>query len=176
MRAGDTPEDREIKNKGKATAKNIEGKLQEALGHVTGDPEDKIKGKAKQAEAAAMHTRENIRQDVSPSQAPISEPTPGQSGYGTSDPYNSPQGAVPGQVPAPGTTLNQPGYGTSDPNYPQDQGPLKNIEGKIQEAAGRLTGDPEDQARGRAKQDVPPGQRSTSGPVPGQPGYDQYPS
>ena len=32
-------------DKAKATAKNIEGKAQEALGNVTGDPEDQAKGK-----------------------------------------------------------------------------------------------------------------------------------
>lgn len=35
----------------KATAKNVEGKIQEAIGEVTGNPQDKAEGKEKQAEA-----------------------------------------------------------------------------------------------------------------------------
>jgi len=45
----------------KATAKNIEGKAEELLGKVTGDPEMQAKGKAKQVEASAMHMKENIK-------------------------------------------------------------------------------------------------------------------
>ena len=37
----------------KATAKNIEGKVQEAIGEVTGDPQDKAEGRVKQHQAAA---------------------------------------------------------------------------------------------------------------------------
>jgi uncharacterized protein YjbJ (UPF0337 family) len=44
-----------------ATAKNIEGKAQEALGNVTGDPEDKAEGKAKQAEAQVNHAVEDVK-------------------------------------------------------------------------------------------------------------------
>jgi uncharacterized protein YjbJ (UPF0337 family) len=44
-----------------ATGKNIEGKAQEALGNITGDPEDKAEGKAKQAEAQASHATEDIK-------------------------------------------------------------------------------------------------------------------
>jgi uncharacterized protein YjbJ (UPF0337 family) len=33
-----------LEDKVKATAKNLEGKAQEALGKVTGDPEDQAKG------------------------------------------------------------------------------------------------------------------------------------
>jgi uncharacterized protein YjbJ (UPF0337 family) len=43
----------------KATAKNVEGKAQEALGNVTGDPKDKAEGKAKQTEAQARHAAED---------------------------------------------------------------------------------------------------------------------
>ena len=42
-------------DRAKATGKNIEGKAQEALGNITGDPEDKAEGKAKQAEAQTRH-------------------------------------------------------------------------------------------------------------------------
>jgi uncharacterized protein YjbJ (UPF0337 family) len=44
-----------------ATAKNIEGKAQEALGNVTGDPENKAEGKAKQAEAQVNHAVEDVK-------------------------------------------------------------------------------------------------------------------
>lgn len=47
-----------------ATAKNIEGKAQEAIGKVTGDPEDKAEGKVKQAEASAQHSVENAKDEV----------------------------------------------------------------------------------------------------------------
>ena len=44
-----------------ATAKNIEGKAQEALGNLTGDTEQQVEGKAKQAEAAVLHAAENLK-------------------------------------------------------------------------------------------------------------------
>ncbi len=50
-----------IEKKVDATLKNIEGKAQEMIGEVTGDPQQKAEGKAKQAEAAAQHTVENIK-------------------------------------------------------------------------------------------------------------------
>lgn len=45
-----------------ATAKNIEGKAQEMMGEVTGNPEDKAAGKVKQTEAKAQHSVENIKE------------------------------------------------------------------------------------------------------------------
>ena len=51
-------------DRAKATAKNIEGKAQEALGNVTGDKEDQAKGKAKQAEASAQHAVEDGKDAV----------------------------------------------------------------------------------------------------------------
>ncbi|MGH2414866.1 MAG: CsbD family protein [Microcystaceae cyanobacterium] len=51
-------------NRVEATAKNIEGKIQEVVGEITGDPKDKAEGKAKQAEAATRHTIENIKDDI----------------------------------------------------------------------------------------------------------------
>ncbi|MEO1005615.1 MAG: CsbD family protein, partial [Cyanobacteria bacterium J06638_38] len=42
-----------------ATAKNIEGKAQEAMGNFTGDQKDQAEGKAKQAEASAQHAVED---------------------------------------------------------------------------------------------------------------------
>ena len=53
-----------IENRVEATAKNIEGKAQEMIGEITGDPKDKAEGKAKQAEAKAQHTAENIKDEV----------------------------------------------------------------------------------------------------------------
>ncbi|MBD0333951.1 MAG: CsbD family protein [Cyanobacteria bacterium Co-bin13] len=45
----------------KAAAKNVEGKAQEGLSKVTGDPEDKTKGKAKQTEAGARNIKEDVK-------------------------------------------------------------------------------------------------------------------
>ncbi|HYW22220.1 MAG TPA: CsbD family protein [Nodularia sp. (in: cyanobacteria)] len=53
-----------IEKRVEATAKNIEGKIQEALGQVTGNPEDQTQGKAKQAESQVIHTIENIKDEV----------------------------------------------------------------------------------------------------------------
>ncbi len=53
-----------LKDKAKATAKNIEGKLQETVGNVTGDPKDQAAGKAKQAEAKVRHTVEDVKDEV----------------------------------------------------------------------------------------------------------------
>ncbi|BAY30631.1 MULTISPECIES: CsbD family protein [unclassified Tolypothrix] len=53
-----------IENRVEATAKNIEGKVQEVIGEVTGNPADKAEGKAKQAEAQVTHTTENIKDEL----------------------------------------------------------------------------------------------------------------
>jgi uncharacterized protein YjbJ (UPF0337 family) len=53
-----------LEDKAKATAKNLEGKAQEALGNVTGDPEDQAKGKAKQAESQVRHATEDVKDNV----------------------------------------------------------------------------------------------------------------
>ncbi|BAZ88205.1 CsbD family protein [Dolichospermum compactum] len=49
------------KNRAKATAKNIEGKVQEAVGDVTGDPKTQAEGKDKQAEAKVRHAVEDVK-------------------------------------------------------------------------------------------------------------------
>jgi len=36
----------------------------QAVGNLTGDPEDQIQGKAKQVEAAARHAKENLKDDL----------------------------------------------------------------------------------------------------------------
>jgi len=53
-----------LEDKAKATAKNIEGKIQEAAGNVTGDPSDQAAGKAKQSEAEARHAVEDVKDAV----------------------------------------------------------------------------------------------------------------
>lgn len=53
-----------IENRVKATAKNIEGKLQEAVGEVTGNPEDKVEGQAKQSESRILHVVENAKDEI----------------------------------------------------------------------------------------------------------------
>jgi uncharacterized protein YjbJ (UPF0337 family) len=53
-----------IEDKIKATAKNVEGKVQEAVGNVTGDPKDKAEGKAKQAESQVRHGVEDVKDEV----------------------------------------------------------------------------------------------------------------
>lgn len=45
----------------KAAGKNLEGKAQEAMGNITGDPEDRAEGKMKQKEAEARHAKEDIK-------------------------------------------------------------------------------------------------------------------
>lgn len=51
-------------DRAEATAKNIEGKAQEAMGEVTGNTSDKAEGKAKQTEAKAEHAKEDIKDEV----------------------------------------------------------------------------------------------------------------
>ncbi|KAF3888793.1 MULTISPECIES: CsbD family protein [Nostocales] len=53
-----------IEDRAKATAKNIEGKAQEALGNISGDPEDKAEGKAKQAESEVRHGVEDVKDNI----------------------------------------------------------------------------------------------------------------
>ena len=53
-----------IEDRMKATAKNIEGKVQEAASEVTGDPKDKVEGQEKQAEAETQHSIENAKDEI----------------------------------------------------------------------------------------------------------------
>lgn len=50
-----------LEERAKAAAKNVEGKVQDAAGKVTGDPEDQIEGKAKQAEANTRNAKEDLK-------------------------------------------------------------------------------------------------------------------
>jgi uncharacterized protein YjbJ (UPF0337 family) len=51
-------------DKVKATAKNIEGKIQETVGNITGNPQTEAEGKAKQVQAAIQHTVEDVKDNV----------------------------------------------------------------------------------------------------------------
>lgn len=53
-----------IEERAKATVKNVEGKAQEALGNVTGDPEDQAEGQLKQGEAQVRHAKEDVKDQV----------------------------------------------------------------------------------------------------------------
>ncbi|MGB3614880.1 MAG: CsbD family protein [Elainellaceae cyanobacterium] len=51
-------------DRAEATAKNIEGKAQEAFGKVTGDSKHEAAGKSKQVEAKAEHAKEDVKDNV----------------------------------------------------------------------------------------------------------------
>jgi uncharacterized protein YjbJ (UPF0337 family) len=53
-----------LENRAKATAKNVEGKVQEAVGDLTGDTKNQAEGKAKQAEAKVRHAAEDVKDEV----------------------------------------------------------------------------------------------------------------
>ncbi|NEP04591.1 MAG: CsbD family protein [Okeania sp. SIO4D6] len=53
-----------IEDRVKATVKNIEGKAQEMLGEITGNPEDKAEGQVKQDEARVEHIVENAKEEA----------------------------------------------------------------------------------------------------------------
>ncbi|OKH30552.1 CsbD family protein [[Phormidium ambiguum] IAM M-71] len=50
-----------LQDRAKAMAKNIEGKIQETVGDLTGDNKQKAEGKAKQMEAKVMNTVEDVK-------------------------------------------------------------------------------------------------------------------
>jgi uncharacterized protein YjbJ (UPF0337 family) len=53
-----------LQDRVKATAKNIEGKVQETVGNLTGDPQAQTEGKEKQMEARVRHSVENVKDEV----------------------------------------------------------------------------------------------------------------
>jgi uncharacterized protein YjbJ (UPF0337 family) len=53
-----------LKDRAKATAKDIEGKTQESLGNLSGDPKDQAEGKRKQAQAEIQHSVEDAKDEV----------------------------------------------------------------------------------------------------------------
>ena len=89
-------------NRVEAITKNIEGKAQEALGNLTGNPNDQIAGKAKQAQSQASNAVEDIKDKTQ----------------------------LQGRTKAV----------------------AKNIEGKFQEAKGKVTDNSQDRVDGQAKQ------------------------
>jgi uncharacterized protein YjbJ (UPF0337 family) len=48
-------------NRAKAVTKNIEGKTQEAIGNITGDPKDQAMGTARQVESQARNAAEDLK-------------------------------------------------------------------------------------------------------------------
>ncbi len=50
-----------LEDRAKATAKNVEGKIQETVGKVTGSEKDQIEGQGKQAEAEGRHAVEDVK-------------------------------------------------------------------------------------------------------------------
>ncbi len=53
-----------LEERAKAAAKNVEGKIQDAVGDLTGDPKARAEGKAKQVEANARNAKEDIKDNV----------------------------------------------------------------------------------------------------------------
>ena len=53
-----------LEDKAKATAKKVEGKVQEAVGNVTDSADDRNKGKAKQVEADVRNAAEDLKDKV----------------------------------------------------------------------------------------------------------------
>lgn len=50
-----------LEERARAIAKNVEGKVQEVMSEVTGNPQDEVEGRAKQKQAAAIHAKEDIK-------------------------------------------------------------------------------------------------------------------
>lgn len=53
-----------IEDRAKAAAKDVEGKLQEGAGKLTGDRQAQAEGKAKQAESDVRHGVEDAKDNV----------------------------------------------------------------------------------------------------------------
>jgi uncharacterized protein YjbJ (UPF0337 family) len=51
-----------LEERAKATGKDIEGKVQEGIGEVTGSDTDRVEGKAKQGEAEVRHNVEGMKE------------------------------------------------------------------------------------------------------------------
>jgi uncharacterized protein YjbJ (UPF0337 family) len=50
-----------LQERAKAAAQNIEGKLEEAVGNITGDTDKQTEGKAKQVEASIRNASEDVK-------------------------------------------------------------------------------------------------------------------
>jgi uncharacterized protein YjbJ (UPF0337 family) len=59
-----------LKNKAKAIAKNIEGKVQEAIGDLTNNPAAQAEGQEKQAEAEVLLAAEEVNDEVQKTSSP----------------------------------------------------------------------------------------------------------
>ena len=53
-----------LDDRAKAAAKDVEGKVQEAAGKATDNTEAEAKGKAKQVEASATNTKEDVKDGI----------------------------------------------------------------------------------------------------------------
>ena len=53
-----------LENRAKAAAKNVEGKIQETVGDLTGNTKDQVQGNAKQAEAKVRNAAEDVKDQV----------------------------------------------------------------------------------------------------------------
>ena len=53
-----------IEDRAEATAKNVEGKIKETVGDITGDKKTKAEGQAQQVEASAQHAKEDIKDEI----------------------------------------------------------------------------------------------------------------
>lgn len=53
-----------LEERAKATAKNIEGKVQDAAGEASGDRSAQAEGKSKQVEAEGTHAKEDVKDTV----------------------------------------------------------------------------------------------------------------
>ena len=51
-------------DRAKAIGKNLEGKAQKIFGNITANRKDQVEGKAKQAEAAARHAAEDVKNNI----------------------------------------------------------------------------------------------------------------
>jgi uncharacterized protein YjbJ (UPF0337 family) len=53
-----------LENRAKAAVKNVEGKVQETVGDMTGNTKDQMQGNAKQAEAKVRNAAEDVKDEV----------------------------------------------------------------------------------------------------------------
>ena len=53
-----------LENRAKAAAKNVEGKVQETVGDLTGNKKDQMQGNAKQVEANVRNAAEDVKDEV----------------------------------------------------------------------------------------------------------------
>ena len=53
-----------LENRAKAATKNVEGKVQETVGDMTGNTKDQMQGNAKQAEARVRNAAEDVKDEV----------------------------------------------------------------------------------------------------------------